>query len=130
MALAGRRQRRPPESQNREALSGGLPFHLRVADVAAYHDALKTYRVAGILYGHTHQRRIFAWDGTPPGKTAPENGIPVFNTDNAAHFKMEDQAFLHFQVTTREIIGREYATADGWQRGSWTPQLWRFPLRT
>jgi hypothetical protein len=99
------------------------------ADVAAYHEVLRKYRVAGILHGHTHQRRIFAWDGTPPGKNEPKDGIPVFNTGKAAHFNSESQAFLHFQMTDREIIAREYFTEEGWQHGAWRPRAWRYALR-
>jgi cytolysin (calcineurin-like family phosphatase) len=100
-----------------------------LADVMAYYDVLKKYRVAGILYGHTHQRRIFAWNGTPPSKNGAKDGVPVFNTDNAAHFNFESQAFLHFQLTDREIIAREYFTEEGWKNGMWRPQVWRYPLR-
>jgi predicted phosphodiesterase len=102
------------------------------ADVAGYHGALKNYRVAAILYGHTHARRIFAWDGTPPKPAKPgeppAKGIAVFNTDNAAHFKSETQALMYFEVSSKEIVAREFATADSWQTAAWTPQSWRFPL--
>ena len=36
------------------------------ADVQAFHDALKPYRIAGIFYGHTHVRAVFAWRGPKP----------------------------------------------------------------
>jgi predicted phosphodiesterase len=44
------------------------------ADMQAYHAALKGYRIAGIFYGHTHNRRIFPWDGTPPKAAEPAAG--------------------------------------------------------
>ena len=106
------------------------------ADMTAYHDALKGYRVAGIFYGHTHVRRVFPWDGhapAAPGK-APENpapapdGIPVFNTAKASHFNSPAQGFFHFQVTENQLVAREFATKDGWKTGAWTPQVWQFAL--
>jgi len=99
------------------------------ADVHAYYEAIKNYRVAAVCYGHTHQRRVFGWDGKPPVKDGVPGGVTVFNTDNVSHFRMEDQAFFHFQITDREVIAREYGTPDGWKNVAWTPQVWRFPLR-
>lgn len=100
------------------------------AEVRAYFEALRPYRIAAILYGHTHTRRVFPWDGTLPTEPpASSEGIPVFNTDNAAHFKWEEQAFFHLQVSGSSVIAREFATGDGWQTGAWTPQVWRFPLQ-
>jgi hypothetical protein len=102
-------------------------------DVAAYYEALKGYRVAGIFYGHTHVRRVFPWDGRPPAKpgttAAPSPGaIPVFNTAKVSHFNSAAQAFFHFQLTDGELIAREFATKDGWKTAAWTPELWRFAL--
>jgi Calcineurin-like phosphoesterase len=99
-------------------------------DVQAYYEAIRRYRVAAILYGHTHERRIFAWDGRPPVGDGVAGGIPVFNTDNVSHFKWEEQAFLHFQITATEIVAREFSSPDGWKTGEWTPEVWRFPLKT
>lgn len=101
------------------------------ADLQAYYKALTNYRIAAILYGHTHSRRIFPWDGTLPPETDPKaqptgKGILVVNTDNGAHFNMEDQAFLHLEVSAKEVLIREFATLDGWKTGKWTPQTWRF----
>ena len=96
------------------------------ADVAAYHSALKPYRIAALLCGHTHVRNIFKWNGTNDAKAA--HGYPFLNTDNAAHFHSEAQALLHVEVTSRELLVREFATKDGWQTGAWTPQVWRFDL--
>lgn len=95
-------------------------------DVHAFHEMLKPYRVAGTLYGHTHVRNIFRWDGTKNARAA--EGIPSINTDNAAHYHDLRQAFLHLELDDRELRVREFATADAWKTGSWTPQIWRFPL--
>jgi len=93
-------------------------------DARAYHQTLRPYRVAGALCGHTHARNLFRWDGTADQKA--KEGIPFLNTDNAAHFKSSQQAFLHVQITNGETLVREFATEDGWQTGSWRPQSWRF----
>lgn len=101
------------------------------ADVQAYHDALKPYRIAGIFYGHTHARAVFAWQGPKPlpvvaGKPLPL-GIPTFNTDNAAHFSGPTQALLYVEVHEKEILVRELATKDAWQTSGWTALSWRLP---
>ena len=101
------------------------------ADVAAFHAALKPYRIAGIFYGHTHVRGVFGWTGPKPapviaGKPLPA-GIPTFNTDNAAHFSGPAQAFLYAEVHARDILVRELATTDGWKTSQWTPLAWRMP---
>jgi len=105
------------------------------ADVAAYHDALKGYHIAGIFYGHTHVRRVFPWDGHPPAKGAAvpaplPGGVPVFNTAKASHFNSPAQGFFHFQITDTDLIAREFATKDGWKTAAWTPEIWQFPLTT
>jgi predicted phosphodiesterase len=101
------------------------------ADVAAFHAALKPYRVAAIVYGHTHVRNVFAWSGPRPeivrlGRPLPA-GIPTFNTDNSGHFSGPAQAFLYVEVHAEEVVVRELATADGWQTSRWTPLSWRLP---
>lgn len=105
------------------------------ADVAAYHDALKSYRVAGIFYGHTHVRRIFGWNGNAPAPAkagvtaAPGAGeLPVFNTAKVSHFNSPAQGFFHFQITDGELVAREFATKDGWKTAAWTPEVWQFTL--
>jgi hypothetical protein len=103
------------------------------ADVAAYHDALKGYHIAGIFYGHTHVRRVFPWDGHPPAKGAAvpaplPGGVPVFNTAKASHFNSPAQGFFHFQITETDLVAREFATKDGWRTAAWTPEIWQFPL--
>ena len=109
----------------------GVRLEWDYADVAAYHAALEKYRIAAILYGHTHNRKIFPWDGTPPIVAKPGDepkGIPVFNTDNSAHFRSETQAFMYFRVTEKEVVVREFTTPDAWVTAAWTPQVWRFPI--
>ncbi len=98
------------------------------ADVAAFYAALKPYRVAAILFGHTHVRNIFRWDGG--SKPAPKNpaAIPVFNTDNAAHFNSDGQAFLHFTISSQETLVREFFTTDAWATAAWREQVWKFAL--
>jgi cytolysin (calcineurin-like family phosphatase) len=96
-------------------------------DVQAYYAALKTYNVAAALCGHTHARNVFRWDGTKDMRAT--QGIPFLNTDNAAHFGGPTQAFLHVEVTSTDLLVREFGTKDGWQTGAWTPQVWKFALK-
>ena len=93
-------------------------------DARAYHAAIGRHNVAAILFGHTHARRIARWDGTP--KPPAGGGVWAFNTDNAGHFKSRTQAVLHFAVGPTEMVVREFATADAWETGDWTKQVWRF----
>lgn len=95
-------------------------------DVHAYHEALRPYRIAASLCGHTHQRNLFRWNGTKDTKAT--QGSPFLNTDNAGHFGGPSQAFLHVEVAPAEIRVREFFTKDGWQTGAWTPQTWKFAL--
>jgi predicted phosphodiesterase len=90
-------------------------------DVKAFYEALGGYNVAAILYGHTHARNVFRWDGT--AKAAKE-GIPVFNVSKSSHFASAKQAFFYIEIQGRKVTAREYQTVDGWQTGSWTPQTW------
>lgn len=94
-------------------------------DVRAYHRALAGTNVVAILYGHTHVRNVYRWDGTP--KPA-DQGPTVFNTDNAAHFSGPKQALFYFAVQDGALVARELATDDGWESCHWTPQTWRCPL--
>ena len=95
-------------------------------DVQAFYAALRPYRVAATLYGHTHVRNLFRWNGSADTRTG--SGIPCVNTDNASHFGSLRQAILHLEVSDTELLIREFATADGWINGSWTPESWRFAL--
>jgi predicted phosphodiesterase len=96
------------------------------ADVKGFHDALKGYSVAAILYGHTHTRNVFRWDGTT--SKAAKEGVPTFNVDNGSHFQFKPQAFFYFEVRAGETTVREYATTDAWETGAWTPQVWTTPV--
>lgn len=91
------------------------------ADVAAFHAAIKGRRTA-IFYGHTHFRNVFRWDGA---SIQAKEGVAVFNVDNGAHFSGPAQAFFHVEVRGDGLTVREFATTDGWQSGTWTPQVWR-----
>ena len=95
------------------------------ADVKGYHDALKGYAVAAILYGHTHARNVYRWDGT---NKAAKEGIPAFNVDNGSHYAGKQQAFFYFEIRKSGLLVREYATADAWATGFWTPQTWTAPI--
>lgn len=92
------------------------------ADVRGYFDALKAYNVIAILYGHTHARNVYQWDGSP--KKA-EKGVSVFNVDNSAHFGHKPQAIFYFHLTGEEMVVRELATTDRWETSAWTPQTWK-----
>ena len=95
------------------------------ADVKGYYDALNGYNVAAILYGHTHARNVYRWDGS---NKAAKEGVPTFNVDNSSHFGGKQQAFFYFEVRTGEVVVREYATTDAWETGAWTPQTWTAPI--
>jgi predicted phosphodiesterase len=95
------------------------------ADVRGFHDALKGYTVAAILYGHTHARDVYHWDGT---NKAAREGVPTFNVDNSSHFGGKQQAFFYFEIRSGEVLVREYQTADAWETGFWTPQTWSAPV--
>ena len=95
------------------------------ADVKGFHDALKGYNIAAILYGHTHARNVYRWDGS---NKAAKEGIPTFNVDNSSHFAGQQQAFFYFEVHADRVVAREYQTTDAWVTGSWTPQTWSAPV--
>lgn len=90
-------------------------------DVRGYYDALKAYNIIAILYGHTHVRNVFKWNGTT---MKSDKGIATFNVDNGAHFASDTQAFFYFHLRNGEMTVREFATKDRWQTGDWTPQTW------
>ncbi len=95
------------------------------ADVKGFHEAIKGYTIAAILYGHTHARNVFRWNGT---NKAAKDGIPTFNVDNSSHFASQAQAFFYFEIRGDGLIVREYQTTDAWETGSWTPQVWTAPV--
>jgi len=90
-------------------------------DVRGYYEAIRGYNIAAILYGHTHGRNVYRWDGT---SMAAKTGILVFNVDNSSHFAGAQQAFFYFEISGERVRVREYQTKDGWQTGSWTTQIW------
>ncbi|MBM3997497.1 MAG: hypothetical protein FJ303_25625 [Planctomycetes bacterium] len=96
------------------------------ADVKGFHAALKGYNVAAILYGHTHSRNVYRWDGT---NKAAKNGIPVFNVTKSSHFASQSQGLFYIEIGRDSVTAREYQTKDGWQSGSWTPQVWSAKFR-
>jgi predicted phosphodiesterase len=86
-------------------------------DVRGYYDAIRNYNVAAVLYGHTHGRNVYRWDGSSkPAAT----GLPVFNVDNSSHFGGQQQAFFYFEITAERVRVLEYQTRDAWQTGFWT----------
>jgi hypothetical protein len=95
------------------------------ADVRGYHDVLRGYNCIGVMYGHTHARNVFRWDGSA---RRADNGIPVFNVDNSSHFAGKQQALFYFEIGRERLTAREYQTADAWETGSWSPQMWTYPI--
>ncbi len=95
------------------------------ADVKGFYSAIKDYRIAAILYGHTHARNVYRWNGT--NKVAQE-GVPTFNVDNSSHFASQAQAFFYFEIDSKQVLVREYFTTDAWKTGNWTPKTWSAPL--
>ncbi len=93
-------------------------------DAWATYEVLRGRRVAGMLCGHTHARKLCRWQGTKDDKV-PE-GIPFLNTDNAAHHHNQAQGILQITVNPKETVVREFATKDAWLTAQWTPQVWRF----
>ena len=115
-------------ASNSLALDGPGPFEGRTwdpADVHAFYEAIKRYKIAAIFYGHTHTRSVFRWDGL---NTKGKEGIAVFNNDNSGHYKFDEQAFFHVEMNEREMIVREHKSADRWKTAAWTPMSWTVPL--
>ena len=82
--------------------------------------------MAATVFGHTHARNFFRWDGTANEKAG--SGIPAIITDNAGHWKSPSQAILHLEITPGTLRIREFATKDAWKFGAWTPRIWSFSL--
>lgn len=92
------------------------------ADVKGFHDALRGYNIAAILYGHTHGRNIFHWDGS---SQRAEQGIPVFNVTKCSHYLSQTQGFFYLEIGAKgNVKAREYQTDDAWESGFWTGQTW------
>ncbi|MEI8378811.1 MAG: metallophosphoesterase [Planctomycetota bacterium] len=106
-----------PCDEQAKAAGGEWDF----CDVRAYHRLLKPYNIMAILYGHTHVRQVYRWNGTPD---RVEDGIPVFNVDNGSHFSSNDQAFFYFHLKDDTLTLREVQTKDRWQSFAFTPQVW------
>jgi cytolysin (calcineurin-like family phosphatase) len=94
-------------------------------DVRAFYDALEGFNIAAIFYGHTHARDVFQWDGLSKKAAA---GLNVFNVDNSSHFHSRKQAFFYVELDHQNLTVREYNTADAWETGAFTSQVWRRPL--
>ena len=115
-------------ASNSLPLDGPGPFENRTwdpADVHAFYEAIKGYKIAAIFYGHTHTRNVFRWDGL---NTKGKSGIAVFNNDNSGHYKFDEQAFFHVEMNERELVVREHKSQDRWKTAAWTPMSWTVPL--
>jgi cytolysin (calcineurin-like family phosphatase) len=108
-----------------EPVPGAARLDWDPCDVHAFYRALAGYNVVAILYGHTHGRKVFKWDGK--SATAKE-GIEVFNVDDASHFKGPAHGVLHYHLTDVGMTVREYATKDHWETAGWTA-AWKVPLK-
>jgi len=95
-------------------------------DAHAFYETIKPYRIAAMLCGHTHVRKVARWNGTNDERVT--DGVPFLNTDNSAHFGGPTQALLHVEIDEKEMRVREFSTSDGWQNGNWTPKVWRFSV--
>jgi cytolysin (calcineurin-like family phosphatase) len=89
-------------------------------DVHAFYNAIKEYNVLAVLYGHTHARKVYKWDGRSATAKA---GIDVFNVDDASHYRGGAHGIFHFQITDTKMIVREYTTKDHWKTATWAPAL-------
>jgi hypothetical protein len=94
-------------------------------DVHAFYKAIQNYNVLAILYGHTHVRNVYQWDGL---SAKAKTGIHVFNCDDAAHFRGGAHGILHYHLSDTTMTVREYATKDHWKTAGWT-QMWKVPIK-
>jgi len=94
-------------------------------DVAAYHAVIKPYNIAAILYGHTHARSVFRWDGQ---STKSKEGLAVFNVDNSSHFASDHQSFFYFEIAAKTVTVRELVTKDRWKSHAWSQQFWQHTI--
>lgn len=95
------------------------------ADVKGFYAALSGYNIAAILYGHTHARDVYRWDGSDK---AARDGIATFNVDNSSHYASKSQAFFYFEIHADRVVAREYQTDDAWATGEWTAETWSAPV--
>jgi hypothetical protein len=94
-------------------------------DVAAYYQLAREYNVVAVLYGHTHARAVFKWDGRSTKSAA---GLDVFNVDESSHFLTNAHGLFYFELTDRRMTVREYATKDNWQTAAWSA-AWTYPIK-
>jgi len=94
-------------------------------DVAAYYQLAREYNVVAVLYGHTHARNVFKWDGR---STRPAAGLDVFNVDESSHFLSTAHGLFYFELTAQRMTVREYATKDNWETAAWSP-AWTYPIK-
>lgn len=93
-------------------------------DVHGYYRLIRDYNVVAILYGHTHARQVFKWDGR---STRAAEGLNVFNVDESGHFSGPAHGLFYFELAPERMVVREYATRDNWRTAAWT-QHWTFPI--
>jgi cytolysin (calcineurin-like family phosphatase) len=93
-------------------------------DVHAYYEAIKPYNVVGILYGHTHARNIFAWNGRPAAEHGDGKSVEAYNITQSSHFAGTKHGIFYLTVKSGALTVREYATTDNWKTAQWTPQTW------
>jgi cytolysin (calcineurin-like family phosphatase) len=105
---------------------GNLSMEWNPCDVRAYYDAIRSFNVIGILYGHTHVRNILNWDGS---SNRVDQGFTLLNVDNSSHFHGGNQAFFYIEINKHETVVRECATKDAWASYFWTPSVWRHSIK-
>jgi hypothetical protein len=93
-------------------------------DVQSYYQAVQEHRVIAGLFGHTHARNVYGWDGTKSRQPFDKSRIDLFNGDNASHFAGQKQAFLYMDIGPKRMIVREIATSDAWRNYRWSDQVW------
>lgn len=89
-------------------------------DVHAFYKAIQPYNVLAVIYGHTHVRKIYKWDGISANA---KTGVDVFNVDDASHYRGAAHGIYHFHITESQMTVREYATRDHWKTAAWVPAL-------
>lgn len=93
-------------------------------DVQEFHQALRPHRLAVDFFGHTHSRSVYGWNGSTERQSLEGNSIKAFNSDNAAHFAGDKQAFFYVKILPEGLKVREVFTEDAWRSHHWTPEVW------
>lgn len=93
-------------------------------DVGSFFDAIRPYNVVADLFGHTHVRDVYGWEGGTQKLPFTEGGVDLFNGDNGSHFGGGAQAFLYFEISGSELTVREVKTTDGWRTREWSDRVW------